>query len=981
MFFKMKHLTGINIFRLHPVEIALVIAISCLVFQSSPVYAGRMIWTTVDTPSSAFNVIVSPSEITDLVAGNDGRTFYAVDTAHGKVYRSDDACASWLDLTSYLLAAGAVMPAWQIATAQDNSRFIAVVASTGGQPRSIFISADGGQTWNNSNFPAGANISSIAISPFYGNYDIAAGTRAGGSGSIYVYKATGMGGTWTDQGFSGDVLSLKFSLSYRTDASLAVLYSTPAGSFFNVGIRDLSANTTSWSVIYSGIKPEITVSGSGTSPKFNQVITGDLSLPSDFSGQSASFCRAYISIDAIAGSSGIFRVDNSMVFQLFNAQPNHRISSIAFFGTYINGKLLAGEVTGDPTQASVLTWYTDAPMTCPATCWYRSEKSPTGAGTSGYGNARVLWSVDSSRAYCGTCSAALNSPAAWPAAYTSGTALDESAISISRDNGRNWNQLSLIDTQINNLSDVAVKADSSIIYLATINNSGSNLDSIWTSHSSSTGKSWERVLCFPAASNDIILRTNNYINDQTIFVAVRNTDDLRQSKDGGQTWKSQLPGMKLTDFSVTSINNTDYIFILGGGYIRKGNASALTTNWSPQVATTLISGHTIFAAPNGVVVVGGDMTDNRVAFSIDAGNTFYVTAPLPVNGNIHTIVDYRLRNTFLIYAATDDASSDIYVTIPGGGKWQFMGAPATGFWSISQMGTLYGASSKDGTGAVCRTLSPESLGPPAIEWDLLNTGLSSGVAFTREPVSLKLSSGIYLWAIDNRMYNLANNTGRLWTFCDCLTPGPQYLPSPSPSTITQPPSPEAPSTPAAPPHEILFAAPVPYTPKPDDLIPIFINDNSVGEITFRWRQSTPAIAYELWISEDVDFSKILLKTEIRPENRHSPSWTLTDRKDIRPGRTYYWKVRVVQAANGEKGTGTWSNTQTFRVAENESTKPSPLPVKISENTSATIAVDQTGTGNLISLLAKSQWIWQTVIASIVLIIALIIALSVRKRRL
>jgi len=973
----MRRSTGSNILRLYLSGMALIILISCFVLPSQPAYAGRMIWTPVDTPSNAFNVIVSPSEVSDLVAGVDGRTFYAVDTVHGRVYRSDDACASWIDLTGYLITAGAVMPAWQIAVAQDNSHFIAAVTSTGGQPRSIFISSDGGQTWNNSNFPATANIGSIAISPFYGNYDIAAGTRSGGAGSIYVYKAAGMGGSWAEQGFTGDVLSLKFSPSYRTDVSLAVIYSTPTGTFFNVGVRDLSANTTSWSVIYSGSKPEITISGGGTSAKFNQVITGDLELPSDFSGQSASLCRAYVSIDAIAGSAGIFRIDNSMVFQLLNAQPNRRISSIAFFGMYLNGKLLAGEVTGDPVQAMVPTWYTDAPMTCPATCWYRSDKSPTGAGTSGYGNARVLWSVDGSRAYCGTSSAMLNSPAAWPSAYTSGTALDESAISVSRDNGHNWNQISLIDTQINYLSDVAVKADSSIIYLATVNNSGSNLDSIWVSSSASTGKSWERVLCFPAATNDIILRTNNYINDQAIFIAARNTDDLRLSQDGGQTWKSQLPGMKLTDFSVTSLNNISYIFILGGGYIRKGKASSPVTSWSPQVATMLLSGHSIFAAPNGVVVVGGDMTDNRVAFSIDAGNSFNVTAPLPVNGNIHTIVDYRMRNTFLIYAATDDAGSDIYVTMPGAREWQFMGAPAAGFWSVAQVGTLYGASFKSGIGAVCRTLSPESLGPPAIEWDLLNTGLSSGVAFTREPISLKLSSGVNLWAIDNRMYNPDTNTGRLWTFCDCLAPGSQYLPMPAPSATASPPSP---ATPAIPPHEVLFAAPIPYAPRPDDLIPIFINDNSVGEITFRWRQSTPAIAYELWLSEDMDFSKILMKTEIRPENRRSPSWTITDKKGIKPGGTYYWKIRVVQAANGEKDTGIWSDTQTFTVAENESNKPQDVITKISKNTSSPAADNQTDKGNLISMLTSSQWVWQTIAASIILIIALTIALSVKKRR-
>ncbi len=650
----MNHLTKHSLW-LSAMTACLLLALSSALLPA-PVNAGRMIWSVVETPSNAFNVVVSPSEITAFTAGQDGRTIYSVDTANSKVYRSDDAGASWNDLSNYLVTAGAALPAWLIAVAPDNPRFVALVTSSSGSPGQVFVSSDSGQSWSDTHLPASGNISAIAVSPNYGSYDIAVGTRASGAGSILIYKAAGIQGNWSNQGFSGDVLAIKFSPNYRADPSLAVLYATNAGTFFNVGIHDLNANTTNWTALYNGNPTEVATGGAGTSPKASQVITGDLELPLDYSGQAPAMCRAYISVDSVGGIAGVFRIDGNTVYQLMNAQSNKRISSIAYRGTYTSGKLLVGEVLGDSARASVLTWTTDAPNTCPATCWYQTEKPPTGAGTSGYGNAQVAWSPDGSRAYCGTSSALLNSPSAWPSAYLNGTPLDESAFSVSRDNGKTWNQLSLIDTQISALSDVAVSNDSSTVYLSSLNNSGQHLDSIWRSSEELSGKSWERVLCVPSTANDIILRMNNSGNDQAIFFASRGTDDLRQSQDYGQTWQAELPGMPVADFSVTSMNNTRYIYALGTtSIIRKGNVSSLIPQWSQQVATNLSSSHTIFAAPTGVVVVGGDAADNRVAFSTDGGTFFNTTPAFPVAGHIHTIVDYRLANAFIIYAATDTA--------------------------------------------------------------------------------------------------------------------------------------------------------------------------------------------------------------------------------------------------------------------------------------------------------------------------------------
>ena len=84
---------------------------------------------------------------------------------------------------------------------------------------------------------------------------------------------------------------------------------------------------------------------------------------------------------------------------------NKAIYSIAYFGTYASGKLLAGERLGYPCTATVPTWFTDSPTTCPIPCWYPALKPTTGAadqgacavGTQdGLGGAMVAWNADGS---------------------------------------------------------------------------------------------------------------------------------------------------------------------------------------------------------------------------------------------------------------------------------------------------------------------------------------------------------------------------------------------------------------------------------------------------------------------------------------------------------------------------------------------------------------------------------------------------------
>jgi hypothetical protein len=933
------------------------ITIICLAIPASPpsAHAGTMKWSTVDTPSSIGNVMLSPSEINAIAIGNDGITLYAIDIPNNKVYKSVNGGITWDDLSSYLASAGAALPAWNIAMAPDNPNFVAAVTSNGGLPGKVFVSTNGGGKWQDTNCPAINNISTIAISPNYGGYDIAIGTRTGaGGGDVYVSKAVDAG-SWVSQGFSGDILAVKFSPSYRADSSLVTVSTHVAGTYINIGIHDMAANTTNWGT-WGPV--EVTTAGAGTSPNVAQVITADLELPADFSGQAPSLRRIYVSIDAPTANTGVYRFDDTVGYLLMPTPTPLRISSIAYHGSYASGKLLAGEVRGNTNTAAVIIWFADAPITCPKPCWYQTQKAPTGGGNSGFANAQLIWSPDGSRAYCATSSAPLNNPASWPGGYLTGTALDESALSISPDNGRTWNQLSLIDTEISFLSDVAVTPASDTIYLASINNRVgiNNFDSIWRTIGPPTGQIWERVLCLLSTSNDLIMRTSNFGNDPAIFFASRLTSDLRQSLDEGQTWDSILPGVNVTDFTVTRINDVPNIYVLDSNYVRQGVSNGQIWRWAPKTATTLNTGHSITATPTGAVVIG-DGADGMVAYSLDSGISFERTTAIPQPGRMHVVADYRFQNAMVIYAASDSAGSDIYNWVVGSNLgWTAMGAPGRSFYGLTQLGTFCGSWSSGGTTAVDRTLEPEKLEPPYIEWDSMSAGLTPGVIFTREPASLKVSAGINLWAVDNRPYT--TTTGQLWNFYDCFSPSPQYTPPPPPS------------------REVLFQAPTPTSPAIDKVIPIYLETGDVGDITFKWKHPTIAMEYELWLAEDEAFSQVILQQAIKPESQQIPSWELPKTVGLEKGKTYYWEIRVSQAATGEKDNGQWSKVMSFSIASppppEETPQPGPAPVAPSNGT-------EKETEPLTWIVNIPPWIWVAIVSFLVIILIAVLLGSRIKR--
>ncbi len=734
------------------------------------------------------------TEITKLLVGNNGTTMY-VQYARGdepittnqsrlRILRSIDGGVSWspaayANLDFFVTGGTSDTIVWNIAIAPDNPEIIAAAVSiqgvnptiAGNWPyQRVWISTNGGTSWDNTNWPQTGSIalnqyiSCLDISMDYGGArDILVGTRgaaAAGTNNLQTMKMPGYGG-WNVQDaaigvpasinpFTGDVIDAKFSPTYIGDSTIVVLYSQAAanpGTWLVTGAHDTIVNNTIWQVQAQHVSIKNAAEPVANSPTSAEIITGEIQLPSDFSGQSASLRRFYVATDGlpVAGPTfdvGVYRIDDNVVYTLMDNTTTsfavaigvvtRRAAHIAYWGTYASGKLLVGERLGEMCTANVPTWFTDSPTVCPVPCWYPAKKPVSGAGGSitclpinGWGNAMPVWSPTFAAqgvAYAVTshsCSdgpylalpwpAQVNGILNWPAAIMNIVQLDESAFSLTRNNGETWNQLSLIDTRMNKLTDVAPSADCTTVYLASTNN-GQNcagFDSVWRSSMNEkvvapplpalpVGSIWERVLhrvtartCNVVQVNYAILRlAPDKLDGQVVGWAAGGTagqtpigipfggsaglpvginqNVMSWSPDFGDYWANITPRLTVEDFAFES---STIIYVLEGSPpTNTGNVQKMPytgTAWSsslPSVNTQLGGGHTIEAKAPDKVLVGNQSTAAATPFavsiSLDGGFT-WVPAIRPINqpANIgyHAIfdTDYGVGNNTTIYEGDD----------------------------------------------------------------------------------------------------------------------------------------------------------------------------------------------------------------------------------------------------------------------------------------------------------------------------------------
>ncbi|MDD5511148.1 MAG: hypothetical protein PHI12_10115 [Dehalococcoidales bacterium] len=332
--------------------------------------------------------------------------------------------------------------------------------------------------------------------------------------------------------------------------------------------------------------------------------------------------------------------------------------------------------------------------------------------------------------------------------YDYGVPLDESAFSVSLDDAVSFNQIGLIDTDIDFLSDLAVCPDCSVLYLSTINvaieynnfdegnlNGGypcvdydccdpENIgvfacDSVWRSYDN--GDTWERVyhgnwsddpsgwdITNPPDFGDLVEDDNGQIDHRlwarqlllrlpcdedteccTIYMGIQDTQDLFYSRDCGQCWnKAVNQKLVIQDFAVET-ENVVYILDEAG---QVSTSTQYGRRPSDGVDTGLDTGHSIASCcAQGWVIVGG-AGDEPVAWSEDGGETWDVTDDLPGDGDaqVHVACDPVCEN--IVYAALD--GKGIYRTDLNEGAWDDLNAMEYDYTGIvvAREGTLYASS-------------------------------------------------------------------------------------------------------------------------------------------------------------------------------------------------------------------------------------------------------------------------------------------------
>jgi len=359
------------------------------------------------------DLLLIGASVSRIAVGTDGKTVYALDAVASKLYKSDSAGMLWSDISARVTGG---LPWTDLAIAPDDPGFVAVVTDSG---REVYISTDGGNSFNDSGLPAviGAQaVTCITISPGYGKREIAVGTYTGAAGGrVLIDVLSAFSGGWFDAstgkpGWPADVFAISYSPSFGGDSTLLAVASSVAHTYLYAGLRDLGAMTITWNT-FTGYPVEVGVPGVGTP---GTPVSANISLPSDYNSGNPYNRRVFVSWNKSHPGRDVYHISD---YQVYRMSVPAAVASIAFYGSTASGKMLAGAASCISGGGCFLiqTYFTANPTSSYPT-WQPSAKPATGAS-----NAQVAWSADGTIGYVGT----------------SGSGR---AFSHSRDNGYTWNQ-------------------------------------------------------------------------------------------------------------------------------------------------------------------------------------------------------------------------------------------------------------------------------------------------------------------------------------------------------------------------------------------------------------------------------------------------------------------------------------------------------------------------------------------------------------
>jgi len=853
----------------------------------------------------------------------------------------------------------------------------------------VFISNDGGTTFRDTGkveaasveLPAAGVLVFAVSGEVAGVRNIAIGGTNAAENDALLYRCLAIGGIGTgwesakyngwdnDAADSDAVVAFSFAPSWATDNTVLIL--TVPSTDDNIYLQSGTWGTVeAWNddagfekavPIFTAPLPTIaSING------VNLAGVAGINTPFDYDGQDPAKRYLWVNVNYLAGAGNItpvgeiFRVKNKSVMSI-NQQVEGQpwLSGVSYFGYISEGKAIAslyGDGTGNFTDCceGVQVYRNDSITDMDICClaWDVACKLPTGR------KLMAAFYMSADKAYA--------------VALFDGY-LEESAWSVSFDDGDTWNQLSLVNTWIDYLSDVAVSPDCNKTMLVSVNLGGEigcGCDSVWLNaenlpEAAEYSGQWLRTWCgnltgVNADFGDVtsgrpqrgLLRlAPEETTGNTVYLLDRMTSTIYWNElETLACWKQRSATNIISHIVDLGVKDESTIYALGdNGAVAMSDDHGAAPSWSEAVLTDVTNGWTI--AVHGVdILVGGQAGD--VVYSDDGGETFTQLKDVAASGYVTVAFDSYFDSNDTVYAA-------LYKSLTTGGgvyrwvidestAWRDLRATPTGnellggpplptgdtgpytlaftglvldraegnpMSSADTGGVLYAsyvykkASGEYYTG-VARNLRPAAeLCCEEADWDYLVIGLTVDVDALTDAEGFEAMP-------------------QALKICGCLTPDSNsklfaidwwedyQMERGENGTVWT--------------FEDCYAKAAPELTSPADgaTIPADPCACVAMEVVLRWERQCDACSYDIQLALDEDFTEILSWASLLwwsedPEDYHppkakAPSYVIA-RGDLDCDRTYYWRVRSSDAETGQYITSWWSEAQSFTVAPSAGT--------------------------------------------------------------
>ena len=465
--------------------------------------------------------------------------------------------------------------------------------------------------------------------------------------------------------------------------------------------------------------------------------TAGISLPLDYDGRNKNSRYAWVTLNTVNEglpadqhtTGTIYRVVNGnkdeVTQQIEDAEGRPWLGMVFYFGTIDRGKAVAG-LLGNGHVTGVLTsilkgldlrtgccegvqvyrndGISDMDICCQA--WQPACKPPTGHGAA----LAIIAPPGGTKVYCVTTALTIGMNPIVP--HTSFKNIhmydkyDEGAFSVSFDEGDTWNQIGLIDTDMDYLTDVAQSPDCNTSYVASINlnltterKDGGTVecgecDSVFfkaknlskdivyaRGYDDTWFRVWNKELTNNADLNGadtpqiglIRLAPEETSKIDTVYFVDRGSDTVYyDSNKGLGCWETGTS--TVDEISDLAVQDEATIYALGFGGdadVAVSDDHGYAASWSSAMDSKVDDGHTIAVLGEGNVLVGGD--DGKVSYSDDDLDTFldgeasFTKLDDIGEGRVHVAFDSYFDSNSVIYAAV--SNPDVNVADNGIYRW------------------------------------------------------------------------------------------------------------------------------------------------------------------------------------------------------------------------------------------------------------------------------------------------------------------------